>query len=228
MNKLVELIKTAHSLLNEDESSAFSDNKKTIIQLFSMSKKLYAKEKIRLAVIDSFYSTNISKTNNALTELAEYISSLQRNDKKLANIFIKSYSERDIDKIGNLFNKKFGWRSNVEDNGTKAISLISKYVYFLTNYKFPIYDSFVKSIIPKTEKYLEIKTRSKIDLPENYFIRLKTIVDTLGVSVDQFDAFGWLFGKLQENKNDYIPIIGKVTEQHKQFLSETKRLFNIK
>lgn len=230
--QLSDLIKEAHDLLNNNDS-LFKSNKELIVNLFGVTQNIDNKENIRLAVIDSFYSTNINKSNDALSELSKELKEISNNDTELSKKFINYYlrdSKDNINNIKNLFNKEFGWKKNKETKGNKATSLISKYAYFLTGFEFPIYDSLMKEIIPNVEAYLHITNDTDLTDVDKYFSRIRNITKKLGVYVDEFDAFGWLYGKLknaEKHNKKHISLIGDVTK-YSIFYNTSKAILNIK
>ena len=68
--------------------------------------------------------------------------------------------------IKELFNKRYGFDKEAKNN-KKAISLLSKYFYFLTNCKFPIYDTLGKVSYNLLKNNNYIATKALTDY--NYF-----------------------------------------------------------
>ena len=100
------------------------------------------------------------------------------------------------------------------------LSLISKYLYFLTTYQFPIYDNLVKISYPLIKrKYSELAIK---DLNDNfdisYFENLKHLNSITATNdFNKLDNLLWLFGKLTEgslsliiNKQNYLQLVDKI------------------
>ena len=179
----------------------------------------------RLALIDLFYSTNLVQfTDFGISQLAQAIFDLSQGngghfDSVLAakaRDFVQNPSAtHDIFK--DLFNKKFGFqfRTDPKNKGmyklgqTYAVSIISKYLYFLLEAQgcpegFPIYDSIVKELLPKIGRKLGQKiTQSSIQDIVPYVTTIKTVADAIGVQPRNglskfavFDFFLWRIGKV--------------------------------
>lgn len=154
--------KTSVALLNEiiEElqkkdvygKDGFSGDKETIKLLFdkTLPEKTHNIVLARLTLIDSMYSTQMNRRYYALDELATDISLF---DEKA---FIQLAKDYDVEKFelinekgkkSNLFAESYGIGKDGKDKGI-ALSLITKYAYFLTNYQFPIYDSIACEMFP--------------------------------------------------------------------------------
>lgn len=189
IKKIADLAYNAINL--KDNDTPYLKNKKLIKQIF----KLNIKEKIilRLTVLDSFYSTNMNKRYFGIEELAEELKKFN-NDKRLiqtAKRFLKDpKNSKEMGFIG-LFEKEYGQNKN-RNGGQKAISLISKYLYFLTDYKFPIYDNLVRWGIGSPSEKNAVKFYEKmVNLNKNSSIN----------NFDKLDSFLWVFGKIYKNNN---------------------------
>lgn len=179
----------------------------------------------RLALIDLFYSTNLVQfTDFGISQLAQAIFDLSQGngghfDSVLAakaQDFVKNPSTtHDIFK--DLFVKKYGFqfRQDPDNKGTYkldqtyAVSIISKYLYFLLEAQgcpegFPIYDSIVKELLPKIGRKLGQKiTKNSIQDIVPYVTAIKTVADAIGVQPRNglskfavFDFFLWRIGKV--------------------------------
>ena len=143
--------------------SGFSADKEAILKVFEHTKN-ETKEDIlvRLTLIDSMYSTQMSRRYYALDELADFLVKLSDGKQgKLKQMFLDFAKDPEkhlslfdftfkIDKETikkNLFSESYGIGKDGSDKGV-AISLISKYAYFETEYKFPIYDSIACEMYP--------------------------------------------------------------------------------
>lgn len=120
----------------------------------------FDKVKLRLHLIDSLYSTQMSKRHYGIEELAESLANY--TDETLKEEASKYVIKNQSEILNKLFLQKYGYNSMGEKQ-KKAVSLISKYLYFLTNYQFPIYDSLVKAAYPIVILQHQLKTNySKI------------------------------------------------------------------
>ena len=154
--KLLNLFEKIHSEKKDD--SGYSLGKSTIMKVFSATAG-YTKEDLlaRLTLIDSMYSTQMNRRYYGLDELAGLLEILHKK-KPLKETFLeyirnKDFTIFDIPSISkNLFAEKYGIGKNGEDKGL-AVSLISKYAYFETNFEFPIYDSIVREMYPRIWEY---------------------------------------------------------------------------
>lgn len=211
-NNLNNYAQLAHNILNAD--SRYSSNKNIIVSLFKTnnSNDFVFTVKNRLTVIDSYYSTQMSKRLYGIEELSEAIS--QCSDEELineANEFLTDPNSNNA--VNQLFSNEYGInKEGVSEK--KAISLISKYLYFLTNFTFPIYDrlAFLSYKLLKSNVFKkEIKSISE----ENYFEIIKHLNNITGINnYEKLDNLLWLLGKLTYgsfsilmNKEDYIQLI---------------------
>ena len=146
----------------EQDNSGYSLSKATILKVFDAT-KTYTTEDIlaRLTLIDSMYSTQMSRRYYGLEELAKVLAEINQN-KPLEKAFIDFLKDKSYDpfvikgKKTNLFSEKYGIGKNGEDKG-QAVSLISKYAYFETEFRFPIYDSIGRAMYPHICNYCGFK-----------------------------------------------------------------------
>lgn len=205
-------LKTLHSLFEKlhnikVDSSGYSLGKATILKVFNATNS-YTTEDIlaRLTLIDSMYSTQMSRRYYGLEELAKVLAEINKN-KSLKDAFIdfledKEYTLFNIKgKKTNLFSEKYGIGKNGEDKGT-AVSLISKYAYFETEFRFPIYDSIVREMYPRIwnycgfkEKMLEIKANDMVSFIEAIDLLIRQL-DCTDVTYDTLDRVLWYVGKI--------------------------------
>ena len=153
-----------------NDVDGFSSDKTAIDNIFKMtSKRTFGDILLRLTVIDSMYSTQMNRRYYALQELAEKLCCLNKT-KPLSTLF-REFIEKKRDthlfdgKIGsekfNLFAEKYGIGKDGSDKGV-AVSLISKYAYFETDYGFPIYDSIACEMYPRIWKYCGWKDKTPV------------------------------------------------------------------
>ncbi len=162
---------------------------------------------VRLSLIDAFYSTNMAKRLYAIQDLTQRILNITEDEEILRNKFIQ-YISGEEHSIQNLFDSEYGINRIGEESERKAVSLISKFAFFITNYQFPIYDSLVR------ENILEIIEKDAIDnqtlfannnnhritsrqLRTDYFGTLRFINVNLNINdYDKLDNLCWLYGKI--------------------------------
>lgn len=172
-----------------------------------------AKVMLRLTVIDSLYSTNAAYSYFSIEEMAEKILSLG-SEREAATYFYEIATRKVDGKI--LFDEFYGIRKNLS-HGSKQMSLLSKYAYYLLlqdvkSYPlgFPIYDSLAIESYPKVSIKVDNPERKNIGKTINGYIaainelREKMFKnDELYYGLQQFDlldAYLWRLGKL-ENGN---------------------------
>ncbi len=195
----------------------YSQNKNAILNLFDKTEFNKDGLILRLTVIDSMYSTNINKNNYyAIPEIATAI--LGYADYNATVLFdkLRAYTKSDggDDKLNDIFKHQYGVRKNKND-GSKAISLLSKYFYYHTltckdrehNIGFPIFDSLAKEVLWNidsmpfsTGKLKKAKYKwvygNNLSMPE-FIKELNAVKSALGIeSYDEFDAYLWRIGKL--------------------------------
>lgn len=153
---------------------------------------------LRLTIIDSYYSTQMSKRLFGIEEIAGRIKSISDDDYILSRIFLEFVenpkSHSDID---DLFIANYGIHKTGEKAG-KAQSLISKYAYFLTNYRFPIYDSLVQysyNLIKHIYPGLGLSNLAR-DFSVDYFQKINFLNRKSKINdFDKLDNLLWLAGK---------------------------------
>lgn len=135
----------------EDEP-LYETNKRTIFHTVSAHPdKIYSCEEIYhiLALIDGFYGTQV-QIPFALRDLACAIHQAQATSSKTLWHLYEDYLSNKTNTnhpISLLFNANYGIGKKVY-KGQEAPSLISKFGYFITDWHFPIYDSFVRELLP--------------------------------------------------------------------------------
>ena len=161
----------------------------------------------RLILIDSLYSTNINRMrsfgleemtdviwnlcddgngNHSDAHLAQslaYLISFPQQQGGLIRRSVTPYTKFSLPLI-NAFNDEYGYING--SKAGKAMSLLSKYFYFVTliqqvdDYGFPIYDRIVRNLIRPMEKYMGLTPLSTdLDNIEKFIVAIKCIVDTL-------------------------------------------------
>jgi hypothetical protein len=166
--------------------------------------------------------------------MAKAIKGLGRREVDAAKYFYSIATGGDDD--NNLFSKKYGIRKNLK-NGSKQMSLMSKYAYYVLLQNpsvyplgFPIYDSLAIKMYPKVCNNVGIKPQN---IPESTSIKeYIELLDILREKIfgdtdtglfngyqqyDLLDAYLWRMGKLDEgnysllfNKDDYEKFITNI------------------
>ena len=207
--KLLNLFEKIHS--EKKNESGYSLGKSTILKVFKATDG-YSHEDIlaRLTLIDSMYSTQMSRRYYGLEELAVALADVH-NRKNLEEAFLDFLKDKDLKPFElrnskkvrtNLFIEKYGIGKNGEDKGS-AVSLISKYAYFETKFKFPIYDSIVREMYPRVWNYcgfpksemLEFKYNDMTSFVEMINLMISKFNSTY-VNYDSLDRILWYVGKI--------------------------------
>lgn len=203
--KLLNLFEKIHS--EKKDESGYSLGKSTILKVFKATDG-YSHEDIlaRLTLIDSMYSTQMSRRYYGLEELAAALLSVH-SKKHIKSAFLDFLKDKDmkpfeLGKKTNLFTEKYGIGKNGEDKGG-AVSLISKYAYFETEFKFPIYDSIVREMYPRIWNYCGFLKNELPEFKSNDIIDFIRLIDLLiskldykYVTYDTLDRVLWYVGKI--------------------------------
>lgn len=231
----------------ESDNSGYSIGKSTIKKVFDATQS-YSKEDLlaRLTIIDSMYSTQMNRRYYGLEELAEVLYDISKK-KTLSDAFIDFLKEKDFslfkisDKDTNLFTEQYGIGKNGEDKGL-AVSLISKYAYFETNYQFPIYDSIVREMYPRIWNYCGFPQNNMPQIKTNDIVSFINAIDILieklnhaTVNYDSLDRVLWYVGKIQRgnlslilSRTEYEAFVKKYSQKFKKKeKEETKFIFDI-
>lgn len=231
----------------ESDNSGYSIGKSTIRKVFDATQS-YSKEDLlaRLTIIDSMYSTQMNRRYYGLEELAEVLYNISKK-KKLSDAFINFLKKKDFslfkisDKDTNLFTERYGIGKNGEDKGL-AVSLISKYAYFETNYQFPIYDSIVREMYPRIWNYCGFPQNNMPPIKTNDIVSFIKAIDILieklnhaTVNYDSLDKVLWYVGKIQRgnlslilSRTEYEAFVKKYSQKFKEKeKEETKFIFDI-
>jgi len=236
LNEIIEYTELAFSILQGD--TTYIRSKKIISDIFKIEREdRYETIIFRLTIIDSYYSTQMNKRFFGLDDLAKKLSETTNDDVELRNICLEYITgSYNGNKIKELFDENYGIRKTGHFAG-HAASLISKYLYFLTDYKFPIYDNLVKTsyrLIKRKYPQLEMsELKNSFDL--SYFEKIKQLnMRSRTNDFDKLDNLLWLIGKLTEgslslilNKDRYLDLLGKINikkgKESKEVDSETRK-----
>lgn len=194
--------------------SGFSADKEAILKVFKITENETVKDiLVRLTLIDSMYSTQMNRRYYALDDLANVLFKLSKGkqgelnrmfveftkdpDNKLSLFDYKEIQPNGNEITKNLFAGCYGIGKDGNSKGA-AISLISKYAYFETNFNFPIYDSIACEMFPLVWHHcgFEKSMPKLIHREKGKVLGDKTIVDFI-------KAINLLIGKLDSDKLTY-------------------------
>ncbi|KAB1155308.1 hypothetical protein F7018_12605 [Tenacibaculum aiptasiae] len=190
----------AHRILNE--KTQYKSNKQLISSLFknTLSNNKLEQVKYRLTIIDSYYSTQMNKRLYGIEQIAEAISSF--TDEELRNEITPFLNAPKTDtKLFKLLYSSYGINKEGNSSG-KATSLLSKYIYFLNHYNFPIYDNLASESYP-----LLTGKRMK---QNNYFENIIQLNEATNIcDFEKLDNLLWLLGKLKKGSFSILMDIDK-------------------
>jgi hypothetical protein len=196
--KMQSYSELANQILNQNTD--YFNDKQIIKKIFAINGIDHQETiRIRLTIIDSFYSTNMSRRYYGIHNISKEIADHYTDDQYFINDLIEFTNEPyNNDDIINLFNTSYGISKFGKPIG-KAISLISKYAYFLTNFHFPIYDSIVFETYPRIVNIFHQGELEK-DLPNDIsgFVRNMNRLNNVSGLYDfnRLDNLLWLIGKI--------------------------------
>lgn len=177
-----------------DEKTVYKENRKLIKSIFEKTND----KLIRLTILDLFYSTQMSKRLYGLNDLATKINEIGNDDDLKKEV--KKFKQDKSNKIDNLLKDKYGIYKNGNPAGN-ARSLISKYIYFATDYSFPIEDTLVKENVNIVLKYFG---EEKIDTKKDILKELIKFCDKNHIKYSEFDNLLWLFGKIKKGSLSFV------------------------
>jgi len=199
-----------------DKETPYSENKNMIDFLFIKTNDWKEKENIRLTIIDSKYSTNMNMRMYGINDISKKLVCFNDHDLlENAEIFLKNINSLDKN-INNpilaLFLGSYGIHKGDVNSKESALSIISKYLFFLTKHKFPIFDSLVQQSLWQLFEYPK-----KSDF-YTFFENICYINNECNINnFDILDNLLWLWGKIEKgnyslilNKNDYLELISKL------------------
>lgn len=231
--------------------SGFSTDKDAIQKIFEVTVGDGAQIKksdilIRLTLIDSMYSTQMGRRYYALEELADVLDIVSVNNGGLKQLFmdfakdpennISKFDYQLGNKTSNLWSECYGIGKDGSEKGI-AISLISKYAYFETGFKFPIYDSIACEMYPvvwkksgfdgKSPKILEYINNGKIDGKQtivNFIKAINLLIENINhpkLNYDLLDRYLWYVGKIRRGNLSLILTRAEYEETIEKFPPET-------
>ena len=187
---LVKYSKLANKILNNE--TRYKTNKAIISEVFTMNNPNIVQ--FRLTIIDSYYSTQMSKRLYGIEDIAKEI--VKYSDATLKLEITKFLQNPTEGVIKELFNKRYGFDKEAINN-KKAISLLSKYFYFLSNCQFPIYDTLgkVSYNLLKNNNYIDTKALTD----DNYFALMIALNNSTTINdFEKLDNLLWLLGKIKK------------------------------
>ena len=225
MKELLYYAELAYKFLHEKETSYLA-GKKSISLLFNKGFMLkdYSNPNTRLIInarltlIDSYYSTNVGKMRYfGISDIVESIMEISKSDEDLVLLTKEFQNNSDISKLEKLLEGNYGYSKNLENKG-KATSLLSKYLYFLSDYNFPIYDSIVKKYYKPIVKFFKVELNDASGLGNIKFFHEMEILNKHVNDFNKLDNLIWLFGKIK--KGSYSLIVSK--EVYEKLISRMK------
>lgn len=248
-NYLIKLKQLFNLLVENDvhNISKFSEDKSAILKVFSITKdNVKADVLTRLTLIDSMYSTQMSRRYYALDELADALIDIDRTQ-NLRTLFIsftkdpQKYADYfNYENGKNLFSECYGIGKDGKSKGV-AVSLISKYAYFLTEFKFPIYDSIACEMYPLVWRRcgfaipvpkLIIKDVNGRVLGKQTMVTYIQAINTLikqfeckNLNYDLLDRYLWFVGKIR--RGNLSLILSREEYEYTINMSESKNITTI-
>lgn len=181
-------------------NTKYQTDKNIINAIFSETTNIQDKVVARLSIIDSFYSTQMNKRLWGIEKICSAINNLSYDDDGIRNRAVTFVANPTIESpIFNLITREYGYKKNGQSFG-KASSLVTKYLYFITNYQFPIYDRLVRT----SYRYLKIRfpNFNLNSLTESCDINFFSSINVLN-NISQINNYNvldnllWLLGKIR-------------------------------
>ena len=153
--EIAELLEKISKYDSSKNKSGYYRDKEAIEKLFESTRENLdeSKIRIRLTVLDSMYSTQMKMHPFGVEDLAN---ALWKCYLKNGSAVLKdklSQITQNPDKMDTEIQQLFSDTYGAKPNNATAVSLISKYFYFETGFKFPIYDSIVREYLPRLYEY---------------------------------------------------------------------------
>jgi hypothetical protein len=226
---LIDKANLADRILHNN-TKYFTD-KEIIKGIFDDTQETYSLQSIifRLTIIDSYYSTQMSKRYFGIEDIAKSIWRTSINEEiTIRDYFLNFAADLQNKDIYKLFNHKTYGIHKDGTNAGRATSLISKYAYYQTGYNFPIYDSLAKKIYPLIlKKYFPTITKKgnvKSDNIIEYITSINQLKQLSGIAnYDRLDNLLWLSGKILSGN---FSLLFKEKEEYKSFAHEVEKHTN--
>ncbi|MFA6617898.1 MAG: hypothetical protein WCT23_02380 [Candidatus Neomarinimicrobiota bacterium] len=189
------------------EDSPYTTQKKRIHELFDKTNNSDFNDiMLRLYVIDSCYSTQMNKRLFSFDDLSRLI------ENEIEPRFINRKSDTSF--IEENFNKRIllhpiGIDKEGNDKG-HTFSLISKYLYFRSNFNFPIYDSLVRKELRREGFKINGQYPSVA-----YFKCIFELCEKFEIDYDDLDKYFWVCGKVRNGSLSLIIKDKKLMERYR-------------
>ena len=211
---LIQYAGLAQSILQG--STPYSSAKRAISSLFAAQTNLSRFEHLclRLTVIDSYYSTNMSKRYYGIEDIGLALQRIGPADDDITQFFLDYITNPPSSSEANAFFSAVYGINKSGDRSKRAQSLISKYGYFQTVYRFPIFDTLARKSYAKLSRLYpdQIRRCRKLDDIQEFFQCLRELNKTID-SYDKMDNLLWLMGKVAEgnlsliiNRDKYVAL----------------------
>lgn len=213
--------KFIHEILSKYKDDEGDGINKSLRKLFITMDNIEDKNEITInvAALNKIYSTAIVNINPVVNEI------YKKCPKNLSNFSEIEFVEI-VDKIATV-----SWENNGVRFKRKNLSFASKYVHFLSDFKTPIYDSYIWIII-KGYFGQSGKRRFSFTKPHSYqefyneFRLFKKEMRLEAMSNYNIDKFLWMYGKILvteiKNEND-----NRTLDQSKSELQKRLKQFNL-
>ncbi len=219
MEQLKQFSDLASKILSNN--TKYFNDKRLISKIFHLTEHKPDKALLRLTVIDSYYSTQMNKRFFGIEELSEALKDISNDDITLKKYALEYLADTLIENdVSRMFRNNFGYTKKGLPYG-KAGSLVTKYLYFITSYKFPIFDRLVRQSYKEFQRrYKELNLQNVPDeCNSKYFESIKDLKNKTGIeSFDMLDKLLWLFGKVREGtysliipKHSYLALVSNIS-----------------
>ncbi len=191
----------ARKILNNN--TPYSFNKQMIQRVFTEPFREFDQYKrvyLRLTVIDAYYTTNATKHHYNIEEIANSLA--RYNDDNLKSKFANFISNpTNNHEIFLILDGQYGIN---QAGPSRCTSLISKYAYFLTDLKFPIYDGNARESLNTLKKagfFDQIGNNwNNGNNILNFFFNISHVNDQYFNDFDLLDNLLWLIKEVRDGK----------------------------
>ncbi|MBR4613301.1 MAG: hypothetical protein IKO40_11380 [Kiritimatiellae bacterium] len=223
INNIKSILQIIHDTerVNREESKnqdGYSRDKAIIKQVFEKTSDDNIFDiSTRLHLIDGMYSTQMNKRYYAIDDIAEMLLNLQNQEKKrrkdcLAGAF-RAFAQQPTENMDrfiiggkNIWGAGFGIdkETGSDDNQDVAVSLISKYAYFLTDCKFPIFDSIAREVFPLLWGYAQLGRVPQLVSPRNGKLDGKETIKLFILAINELLTN--IYGECENYLDHYDPL----------------------
>lgn len=170
-----------------------------------MGRRLYGIQDLAEEIVKTC-KKELKKDKSKSSNLENDITNIDKCFNKLITQYIENCKSGNLpenDPIQKLFNSKYGIYKTGQDKIKTAASLISKYCYYVSDYKFPIEDSLVRNNTNAILNYFNeaFNDYENIILPNRPKNLIKDLVklckgNNRDYDFDEFDHLVWAYGKI--------------------------------